>query len=36
MGNVDAARLDLEAACHGDGYVYTDDACEALSRLLAE
>ena len=36
MGNVTAARADLEAACRGDALVYKDDACEALTRLQAE
>jgi tetratricopeptide (TPR) repeat protein len=36
MGNIEAARTDLEAACRGEALVYKDDACEALSRLRAE
>lgn len=36
MGNIDAARIDLEMACRGDALVYKDDACEALSGLSAK
>jgi tetratricopeptide (TPR) repeat protein len=36
MGDIAAARPDLEAACHGDSLVYTDDACEALADLPAQ
>ncbi|MBN1881241.1 MAG: tetratricopeptide repeat protein [Deltaproteobacteria bacterium] len=36
MGNTDAARSDLEAACRGDSLVYKDDACDALSRLSGQ